>query len=192
MLEFNNVVNTNNLEKGSTNMAEAVQQAAVEKPKGKPKKIIMVTSVVIVQLVAAYFLVGFFLRHNASDSQAGTQNIQSKQSAEYQNGTSGDPNFDHVYIVKDLIVNPAGTNGLRFLLTTIGLEVTSEETVKELDKRDVQIHDSIISILTDKTLPELDDIGVRDSLKVEIKNAINGELVTGKVLNVYFSKFIIQ
>jgi flagellar FliL protein len=77
-------------------------------------------------------------------------------------------------------------------LTTVGLEVTSEETVKELEKRDVQIHDSIINILTSKTLPDLDDNNSRDSLKVEIKGKINKDLVTGRVLNVYFSKFIIQ
>ncbi|HQT91815.1 MAG TPA: flagellar basal body-associated FliL family protein, partial [Candidatus Kryptobacter bacterium] len=67
-----------------------------------------------------------------------------------------------------------------------------EETVKELGKRDVQIHDAIISILTSMTLPELDDAGSRDSLKVAIRNEINKDLSTGSVLNVYFSKFIIQ
>ena len=173
-------------------MAEAIQQTAVEKPAGKSKKLVIIAAVVLVQLVAAYFLIGFFLKHNGSNSQAEASNLPGKQAAEYQRGASTDPNFDHVYVVKDLVVNPAGTNGLRFLLTTIGLEVTSEETVKELEKRDVQIHDSIIGILTSKTLPELDDMNTRDSLKVEIKRKINSDLVSGKVLNVYFSKFIIQ
>ena len=177
-------------------MAETIQQvgdpangpAAGRAVKGKSsKKAVMIVAVVALQLVAAYFLVGFFLRHGGPDQQdAGA----SQQAIATQRDP--DPNFDHVYVVKDLVVNPAGTNGLRFLLTTVGLEVTSEETVKELEKRDVQIHDSIIGILTSKTLPELDDTNSRDSLKYSIRDSINNELVTGKVMNVYFSKFIIQ
>lgn len=173
-------------------MAETIQQTAVEKPASKSKKGLIIMSVVAVQLVAAYFLIGFFLRRGGSESQTPAPNAPGKQIAASQRGDGADPNFDHVYVVKDLVVNPAGTNGLRFLLTTVGLEVTSEETVKELEKRDVQIHDSIINILTSKTLPDLDDNNSRDSLKVEIKGKINKDLVSGRVLNVYFSKFIIQ
>jgi len=173
-------------------MAETVQTGvAAGKPAGKSKKMIMILSVVVLQLVAAYFLVAFFLRQSGGDTQA-AENTPAAPPAQVNRGASADPNFDHVYVVKDLIVNPAGTNGLRFLLTTIGLEVTSEETVKELEKRDVQVHDSIIGVLTSKTLPELDDMAVRDSLKSSIKVAINQELTTGSVMNVYFSKFIIQ
>ncbi|HUI29759.1 MAG TPA: flagellar basal body-associated FliL family protein [Candidatus Acidoferrales bacterium] len=177
-------------------MAETVQQIAdaargtiAEKPAAKSKKPFMIISVVALQLVGAYFLVGFLLRHGGTDSQGATPST--KQVAVTQRG-GADPSFDHVYIVKDLIVNPAGTNGLRFLLTTVGLEVTSEETVKELEKRDVQIHDSIIGILSSKTLPELDEAVSRDSLKISIKSQVNKELMTGSVINVYFSKFIIQ
>ena len=170
-------------------MAETVQQTLVQKPAAKSKKMLMIVAVVVLQLVAAYFLVGFFLKHGGPDSQAQTTSAQASNQVK---NAGGDANFDHVYVVKDLIVNPAGTNGLRFLLTTIGLEVTSEETVKELQKRDVQIHDAIISILTSMTLPELDDTGSRDSLKVAIRSRINKDLSTGSVLNVYFSKFIIQ
>ena len=170
-------------------MAETVEEVTATKSGGKSKKVIIVAAVVVLQLVAAYFLVGFFLKQGGSDAQSQTANAQTVNEAKKG---GGDPNFDHVYVVKDLIVNPAGTNGLRFLLTTIGLEVSSEETVKELEKRDVQIHDAIIGILTSMTLPQLDDISSRDSLKVEIKTQINKDLTTGNVLNVYFSKFIIQ
>jgi len=178
-------------------MAETVQQiadpthgtATVAKPAGKSsKKILMIFAVVAVQLVGAYFLVGFLLRHGNQDADDAAPTSQQQAAAK----RVADPSFEQVYVVKDLIVNPAGTNGLRFLLTTVGLEVTSEETVKELEKRDVQIHDSIIEILSSKTLPELDESSSRDSLKAAIKIQINKALVTGSVVNVYFSKFIIQ
>jgi len=168
-------------------MAETVQQATAEKPANKSKKALVIVAVVIIQLLAAYFLIGFFLKRGSPAGDSDTSTVAAKQAVQ-----TGDPNFDHVYVVKDMIVNPAGTNGLRFLLTTIGLEVTSEETVKELEKREVQVHDGIINILTAETLPQLDDTASRDSLKVVIKSQINKDLTTGQVINVYFSKFIIQ
>lgn len=173
-------------------MAETIQETAPAKPdSGKGGKLIIIVLVVIVQLIAAYFLIGLFLRKGGST--IGKNDIsQATIAAQSYSNRGGDPNFDHVYVVKDLIVNPAGTNGLRFLLTTIGLEATSEETVKELEKRDVQVRDAIIEILTSKTLIDLDNPSSRDSLKTEIAGSINRDLVTGRVTNVYFSKFIIQ
>ncbi|MCL5020480.1 MAG: flagellar basal body-associated FliL family protein [Bacteroidetes bacterium] len=178
-------------------MSELVHQgaqAAVDKPapaaapsKGKSKKALIIVIVVMAQLVAAYFLMGFLLKRGAINADP-----KPVPASVAKTKTPGDAGFDNVYIVKDLIVNPAGTNGLRFLLTTIGLEATSAETVKELTKREVEIHDVIIGVLTSKTLPQLDDFDSRDSLKAEIKKDINADLTTGQVLNVYFSKFIIQ
>ena len=169
-------------------MAETVEETRTAKPAGKSKKLLVIVAVVVAQLVAAYFLVGIFLKHGGSDTPAAAAgaNVNEKKAS------SGDANFDNVFIVKDLIVNPAGTNGLRFLLTTIGMEVSSAQTEKECEKRNVQIHDAIINILTSKTLPQLDEVDSRDSLKTEIKDALNRDLTTGSVLHVYFSKFIIQ
>lgn len=173
-------------------MAETIQETAPARPdSGRGNKLLVIVLVVIVQLIAAYFLIGLFLRKDGPS--VGSKSIsQASVAAQSYNNNGGDPNFDHVYVVKDLIVNPAGTNGLRFLLTTIGLEATSEETVKELEKRDVQVRDAIIQILTSKTLIDLDNPSSRDSLKIEIAGSINRDLVTGKITNVYFSKFIIQ
>ncbi|MGC8594355.1 MAG: flagellar basal body-associated FliL family protein [Candidatus Kryptoniota bacterium] len=173
-------------------MAETVQETAPVKPdSGKGGKLIIIVLVVIVQLIAAYFLIGLFLRKDSSVAEKNGISQATVAPQSYGNRT-GDPDFDHVYVVKDLIVNPAGTNGLRFLLTTIGLEATSEQTVKELEKRDVQVRDAIIQILTSKTLIDLDNPSSRDSLKIEIAGNINRDLVTGRITNVYFSKFIIQ
>lgn len=170
-------------------MAETVQQTVAKKSAGKSRKMLLIVAVVLTQLVAAYFLVGFFFNQGGAASQA---QVAAGKSVSRGKKAGGDSNFDNVFIVKDLIVNPAGTNGLRFLLTTIGLEVTSKETEQECEKRNVEIHDAIINILTSKTLPELDDVNSRKTLKEEIRKEINSDLTTGEVINVYFSKFIIQ
>lgn len=169
-------------------MAETVEETRTAKPAGKSRKLFVIVAVVVAQLVAAYFLVGLFLKHDGTD----TPGDAASEKVNEEKASSSGANFDNVFIVKDLIVNPAGTNGLRFLLTTIGLEVSSAQTEKECEKRNVEIHDAIINILTSKTLPQLDEVDSRDSLKTEIKDALNRDLTTGSVLHVYFSKFIIQ
>ena len=91
-----------------------------------------------------------------------------------------------------LIVNPAGTNGTRFLLTTVGVEVDSPQTKTELEKKDIQVRDALISILTSKGLDQLGRIDQRDLLRSEIAQKIGDLLTSGKPKNVYFGKFIIQ
>jgi flagellar FliL protein len=97
-----------------------------------------------------------------------------------------------MFVVKDMIVNPAGTNGSRFLLVTIGFESSSAEGVKELERKEIQLRDILNTVLTAKSLDELASVGQREELRTEIQ-ARSGELVkVGSVTNVYFSKFIIQ
>ena len=98
----------------------------------------------------------------------------------------------HIYIVKDMIVNPAGTNGTRFLLLTIGFEISNEDGEKELEKRDIQVRDVLNSVLTTKGLDELASVEHREELRTEIQGKIDEMLKSGNVTNVYFSKFIIQ
>ena len=95
-------------------------------------------------------------------------------------------------MVKDLIVNPAGTNGTRFLLTTVGFEVTTPETQKELEAKEVQVRDILNTVLTGKGLDELVDVSQRETLRAEIAEKINALLKNGTLSSVYFSKFIIQ
>ena len=98
----------------------------------------------------------------------------------------------NIYIVKDVILNPAGTNGTRFLLTTVGFEVSTAEAKKEIEAKDVQVRDALNTILTAKSLTTLSMPENRDSIRQEIAERVGKLLRTGKLSNVYFSKFIIQ
>jgi flagellar FliL protein len=89
-------------------------------------------------------------------------------------------------------VNPAGTNGTRFLVTTVGLEVPTVEAKAELEEKEVQTRDVLITILAGKTLAELVTPEDKDSLRAEIERRVNSILMSGKLKSVYISKFIIQ
>ncbi len=150
------------------------------------KKLIVIgIPVFIAQFAAIYFIAGKLMGSpSASAATAAPVKAAEQQSAE--------PETEQLYVVKDLIVNPAGTNGTRFLLTTIGFEVTTAEARQELEKKDVQLRDVLNSILTSKGLPELVNVDLRPRLRDEIMDKVAALLKSGKMKNVYFSKFIIQ
>ncbi len=150
------------------------------------KKLIAIgIPVFIAQFVAIYFIAGKMMGNPSSSAAP----LATAKAAEQH---SAAPEADQLYVVKDLIVNPAGTNGTRFLLTTIGFEVTTAEARQELETKDVQLRDVLNSILTSKALPELVNVDQRPKLRDEIMEKVSALVKTGTMKNVYFSKFIIQ
>ncbi len=149
------------------------------------KKTIMIgIPIFVVQLAIIYFLAAKFLAAppHAENSAAKAEDESQKAESVTQN----------IFLIKDIIINPAGTNGTRFLLTTVGIEVSTPEAQQELEKKEVQVRDLLNSILTSKGLNELVSIEQRELLRVEISKQVGGLLKSGKLRNVYFSKFIIQ
>lgn len=164
----------------SSSGAEKAAQSIFSK-----KLIIIGIPIFIVQLAIVYFLIAKFVVPSTNVEHASAKASEE----ETQKAESATQN---IFLIKDLIINPAGTNGTRFLLTTVGIEVTTPEAQQELEKKEVQVRDVLNSILTSKGLNELVSIEQRELLRNEISKKI-GELVkAGKMKNVYFSKFIIQ
>jgi flagellar FliL protein len=189
-----------------TNAPEAKpEEAPKDEPKGLPiKKLIIIgVPLLVVQLGLLWW---FVIRPSGGSPQASSPQPEasaakheagkeskeggkeSKESGKEGEGEAG----AHMYVVKDLIVNPSGTNGTRFLLTTIGFETSTAEGEKELEKKDIQVRDALNSVLTTKGLDQLASIEQREALRAEIQGKIGELLKTGTISNVYFSKFIIQ
>jgi len=156
----------------------------VKQPLNIKKLLIIGVPVFLVQLAAIYFLMVKFIAPGGAPTADSGKAADAKESAEHP--------AQSIFVIKDIIVNPAGTNGTRFLLTTIGLEVTTPEAEKDLEKKEVQVRDVLNSVLTSKGLDELVNVEQREALRAEIFQKV-GELVKpGSLANVYFSKFIIQ
>jgi|WetSurMetagenome_2_1015567.scaffolds.fasta_scaffold180119_2 flagellar protein FliL len=160
------------------------------------KTIAIAAGVFVVQIGLLYFLVVKFVApskaggHEAAAGKA--EAAESKEGEAKKEGKEGESEESLIFVVKDLIVNPAGTNGTRFLLTTIGIEVESPEAMKELEKKEVMVRDAFTNILTAKSLPELTDASRRENIRTEISDKVGAMLRSGKPKNIYFSKFIIQ
>ncbi len=165
---------------------EATAPAPPPAAKSFPVKKVLVFGipVFLVQVILLYFLATKFIFPPGTTQAAEESPARAAEKTE-------EP-VRQVYVVSDLIVNPAGTNGTRFLLTTIGIEVDSQQARMELEKKDIQVRDALISILTSKGLDQLVRVEQREALRGEIASKIGEILRSGKPKSVYFGKFIIQ
>lgn len=156
----------------------------------------------LVQLVVIYFLTAKFVVPMTLQSQIGKISKLETKPQDGEKGATSDessdeddteePKVQQVYVVKDLIINPAGTNGQRYLLTTIAFNVSSEAALKELEGKELLVRDMLNSILTSKTMDQLIDVSQRETLREEIQKKAREILNRGKVKGVYFSKYVVQ
>jgi len=97
-----------------------------------------------------------------------------------------------VYTLDNLVLNPAGSGGTRFLLLTIAFEVAKPETVDAMKARDAELRDLVLATVGNKTVEQLSDVAARDSLKGELKTAAAKLFTKRAVKRVYFPQFVIQ
>lgn len=94
--------------------------------------------------------------------------------------------------IDGITVNPVSVGGTRYLLTNIGIEAAKEATLEEVKERDIVVRDTIIKLLSARTIETLSSVEGRNALKDDVRGAINSTLRTGQVDRVYFTQYVIQ
>ncbi len=102
------------------------------------------------------------------------------------------PHIGAVLEFDNLIVNPAGSDGLRFLMATVGVGVADEKIQEELHEFDVPLRDRITSVLEGQTLEMLTAPGAREALKVLIAEVVAPFLEGHSGFEIYIPHFVIQ
>lgn len=110
-----------------------------------------------------------------------------------------------VSIGPEVIVNITSETGTdHFLKVNITFELepvkdkkgkvdpTGGAAVEEVNKRQPQIRDAVITILRSKTKEKIDEKEGKDLIRSEIINTVNKFLISGRIKNVYFQDFVIQ
>lgn len=97
------------------------------------------------------------------------------------------------FMISDIIINPAGTRGKRFLRLGLALETKDGPLViDELTTRAAQIRDLIIRQFTARTLDELGDPIVREEIRLSCIDEVNAHLGNGKIASIYFTDYVLQ
>ena len=111
-----------------------------------------------------------------------------------EHGEGGKAGSDALAMIplENLVLNPQGSNGSRYLLMSLTIEPADKKGFDALTARDAELRDLILTTLSVKTVEELSDIGRRDEIKKQLADAIAQHFGKGSVKQLFFPQFVIQ
>ena len=188
---------------------EEQAEAEVEEKGGNKKKLIIIGAAVAVALilgVVAFMMLGRGDKkaqkegaaaqaeggHGAAAPAAGGHGAPAAggHGAPAAGAAAGPP--VNIFPLDPFIVNIYDGQELRYLKVKIELEMVSPAIKTELDARLASIRDSLLILLSAKTLQDVQDVQGKNTLKDEILTAINKSIPPGKIAKVYFTDFVVQ
>jgi len=158
------------------------------KAKAKATPLWMLAAAVVGALGAGTAL-GLFV----TGPMAGNMRAQAATHADTKKKSDKEAN-EHkpLYKLDNLIVNPAGSRGSHFLMTSISIEVADDKTEARLKEHDAQLRDAIIGALETQTLDQLSQPKARDAVRGAIAQAIAPVLGPNVHPPIYLTQFVIQ
>lgn len=90
------------------------------------------------------------------------------------------------------IVNLADNQGERYLKVVMQLELSDPAITADVEVLKPKIRDNILDLLSAKTYADLTDQVGKQRLRDEIALRVNSFLAKGKIVNVYFTEFVVQ
>lgn len=97
-----------------------------------------------------------------------------------------------IYVMDDIVLNPAGTEGQRFLIARVGLQGSGESFVEDMTARDAEVRDAVVRLLSAKSVVELADAGRREGIKKELQGVLAARFPRAGIRAVLFPQFVIQ
>jgi flagellar protein FliL len=90
------------------------------------------------------------------------------------------------------LVNLSDPGGKRYLKISIQLELNNQPVSQELSKRNVEVRDTILMILSSKEYNDIGNAMGKMVLKRELLTRLNKMLRDGQVKEIYFTEFLVQ
>jgi flagellar FliL protein len=97
----------------------------------------------------------------------------------------------HVMRAGTVVVNIAGTEGKRYLRTTVEVGAALKDA-KHLEEFKAPLLDAALDVLGTKPLPALLEPGDREPLREELRTKFNAALGHPAVIRVYLTEFLVQ
>ena len=169
-------------------------------------------AIVVVQLLLA--VSGFYVVSNFIEPDPALQKVLREQAAQKQ--IEGETEGDHesivqedgpkqIFLMEDIIVNPAGTRGSRYLSVSVGVEMNAVEeeggghggqgegaSEGPFGKKKLHLRDALINILSSTTIIQLTTIEEKELIKSEIIESFKTILDPHPVYQIYFVDFVLQ
>ena len=182
---------------------------AAPAPRG-PKGIVLIGALVVSLILGAAgglfaigpmvakksgYVVGAAAAHGDSasaDSAGGEEGASA--GGEHGAGAEGEgAATSNLHLIDNLVLNPAGSGGTRFLMLAAAVEFTDSKLIDEIKSRDAEARDVVLRVMGSKTVEQLTDMSGRDKLRAELADSL-GTLFKKKksIRRIYFPQFVIQ
>lgn len=109
-------------------------------------------------------------------------------------GSKASGEFGKMVTLDQFTVNLStpGSVNPKYVRVSISLSVPNGDTESEVTAKMPQVRNAIIDLFNSKRPADLSNAEGRDYLKEEIRNALNGFLVNGKITGVFFTSFAVS
>lgn len=153
---------------------------------GRGRRLLVIGAAVVLALVIGAAAAWWFLGGKADE--AGQASGNGEVSAE--SDQTEEPG--ELYEMEGFVVNLARSSRTRYLKTTIQLELEDKSLVEKVEKRQPQIRDALIILLSNQSVEGLENMEGKYELKRQVVARLNNLLGENSVRNVYFTEFVIQ
>jgi len=109
-----------------------------------------------------------------------------------EGGKEGAAAESAIHVLDNMVLNPAGSGGSRYLLLTVAIEVGSPTAIESFKARDAELRDIVLSALGTKGVEQLTDMTTREQFKTEIAKAVDDRFGKKSVKRIYFPQFVVQ
>lgn len=155
----------------------------------------LIGGVLVVQIIIGYLIGSFFFAPSEEDVAEGEEGGEATEEV-----VAEVPMIEQEVVWEGLdpiVINPAGTGGLRFASVHVNLGLTSQAVMQAIDEKGLKsrIRDTLIGVLASKTIDQLDP-RYHETLKAEMRTKLNEFLSPEPppvaVKRVYFQGFVLQ
>jgi flagellar FliL protein len=187
-------------EEDKTVVATAGEPSAAPAKKGSSKLVLfggIGLGVILIGVALALFVLKPMMSSSGKDGGSGNKPRIERKAAPSRATRSdkkgdGEGGGDFMYAIKDIVVNPAGTGGTRFLSVSFGFDLNSKELAATFEQREPLVRDVLITILSSKTVAELTDPKQKEIMRLQIRKRLSQLLNTGDLTGVYYTDFVLQ
>ncbi|MFA5257878.1 MAG: flagellar basal body-associated FliL family protein [Opitutales bacterium] len=97
-----------------------------------------------------------------------------------------------VYEIKDVVANLSGAMRSRYIKVSFTMEGKAKDFPAMMKESEAKIRDATLAVLSDMTIQDMEEPGVKNIVRNRIINAIGQALRSNAVENLYFSEFVVQ
>ncbi|UCD62808.1 MAG: flagellar basal body-associated FliL family protein [Candidatus Zixiibacteriota bacterium] len=165
---------------------------AKKKGKGPFLLIGISAAAVVIGIALALFVIKPMLAGSDGSGSDATAQVDDKEHGKKPSKKGHGGSEALIYEISNIVVNPAGTGGSRFLSASFGFDLGSPELRREFETREPIIRDALITILSSKTVAQLTDPKQKEIVRYQIKKRVSQLMATQDLAAVYYTDFVLQ